>query len=267
MRTTDDAMRWVWRASAIAVVVIGWVFILFHNNMHVTPPVVFIGLGYTAGVAAIYALFRTGASAVSREVDDRDDAAWGLPLGARGELEREKRTLLKAIKEAEFDHQMGKLSKRDVEEMIRNYRLRAIEVIKLLEGTAGTPREQIQREVRARLEVEAVRNKIERAHADLGQRKNTKRAGDAARMAALTAAARGASGAEAAAAAAAAAAQVQAEPDPDEAVAAESTAEAPPVAYFEGAAYAGDDAEVVIPAATQPDDAQAEPEQAKEATS
>ncbi len=76
----------------------------------------------------------------------------------RDELEREKRTLLKAIKEAEFDHGMGKLSKRDADEMIATYRARAIEVIKELErleaGEAGTVRERIEREVKARLELD-----------------------------------------------------------------------------------------------------------------
>jgi ribonuclease E len=210
-------MRWVWRGSAAAAVVIGWGFIFFHNNMHITPSVVFIGLGYMAGIAGIYTLFKTGAAAVSSTDDDDDtsDAAWGLMVGARDELEREKRTLLKAIKEAEFDHQMGKLSKRDVDEMIRNYRLRAIEVIKLLEdsGKPGTPREQIQREVRARLEVEAVRSKIERAHADLGQRRNQKKAAAAAQKAARNAAALGVPGHVAAAMAQAAARQTDDDAD------------------------------------------------------
>jgi len=205
-------MRWVRRGTAVLVLLIGWIFIYFHNNGHVTPPVVIVGLGYLAGVATIYNLFRTGASAAAADEED-DGAAWGLPLGARGELEREKRTLLKAIKEAEFDHQMGKLSKADVDQMIGQYRGRAIEVIKLLEdpGTkkGGTVREQIEREVRARLEVEGGRKKA----ADLGGRKNQKKAAEAAKAAARAAAAAGASGPAAAAAAAAAAAHTDEEAD------------------------------------------------------
>jgi hypothetical protein len=159
LRTGDssDAMRWVWRGSALALVLIGWVFILVKNNFHVTPPVVIVGLGYLAGVAAVYTLFRTGAAAVARNEEDDGDAAWGKPIGKKGELDREKRALIKAIKEAEFDHQMGKLSKRDADDMIAMHRARAIEVIKeldRLDAGRGTARDQIQREVRARLEVE-----------------------------------------------------------------------------------------------------------------
>jgi hypothetical protein len=152
--------RWVWLAGAGGMLVIGWLFILIANSFHLTAPVVFVCLGYGAGVAAVYTLFRTGASAVSGDNDndsDEDEAAsWGRPVGARAELEREKRVLLKAIKEAEFDLQMGKLSKADAEAMIASYRAQAIAVIKEIdrkEGVEATAREEIEREVRARLEV------------------------------------------------------------------------------------------------------------------
>ena len=150
--------RWAWRAGALAALLLGWVFIAWQNRFHITAPVVFVCLGYLAVITTVYNLWRTGA-AVVESADAVIDSTWSKPVGAVGELEREKRTLLKAIKEAEFDHEMGKLSKRDADDMIRQYRGRAIEVIKEIEqlgqGAAGTPREQIMREVRARLEVSA----------------------------------------------------------------------------------------------------------------
>jgi len=156
-------MRWVWRGSALTALVIGWVFIAWQNHFHISAPLVFVCFGYLAVVATVYNLWRTGAAAVSSSEDD-GDSTWAKPAGARGELEREKRTLLKAIKEAEFDHQMGKLSKRDVDDMVRTYRARAVEVYKEIDrldggGAAASPREQIMREVRARLEIEAKSNK------------------------------------------------------------------------------------------------------------
>jgi len=146
--------RWVWLAGAGGLLAIGWLFILIANRFHLTAPVVFVCLGYGAGVAAVYTLFRTGASAVSASEEGADDASWGRPVGARGELEREKRAMLKAIKEAEFDLQMGKLSKADAEAMIASYRAQAIAVIKEIdrkESVEATAREEIEREVRARL--------------------------------------------------------------------------------------------------------------------
>jgi hypothetical protein len=151
-----DPMRWMWRSVARGALVLGWIFILWQNNFHITPAVVIIGLGYLAVVATVANLWRVGASAVAPEDNSAD--AWTRPIGAKGELEREKKTLLKAIKEAEFDHAMGKLSKADADELIRMYRTRAIEVIKELEamqaGAAASPREQIKREVQARLAVD-----------------------------------------------------------------------------------------------------------------
>ncbi|HLL22450.1 MAG TPA: hypothetical protein VK427_09980 [Kofleriaceae bacterium] len=156
----DDSLRWVRRLSVLAVLLIGWAFILATNNLHITPSVVFACLGYFAAVAAIYTLYRTGATAVTANDEEDDDQSWGRPLGALGELEREKRTLLKAIKEAEFDQQMGKLSKADADGMIAIYRARAIEVIKEIEiqsstgGKVGSVRDRILREARARIQIE-----------------------------------------------------------------------------------------------------------------
>jgi hypothetical protein len=151
-------MRWVRRGVVLAILVIGWVFIAWQNHFHITAPLVFMCLGYLAVIVTIYNLWRTGAAAVDSS-DDEDDSTWAKPSGALGELEREKRTLLKAIKEAEFDREMGKLSQRDADEMIRGYRARAIEVIKEIDqlglGTAGSVREQILREVRARVQLDA----------------------------------------------------------------------------------------------------------------
>jgi len=54
----------------------------------------------------------------------------------QAELRDEKRRLLRAIKELEFDFGMGKLSKGDFDTVIATYRLRAIEVMRALEGGA-----------------------------------------------------------------------------------------------------------------------------------
>ncbi|MDB4962896.1 MAG: mucin-associated surface protein [Myxococcales bacterium] len=208
-----DPLRWIRRIGYLAMLVIGWLFILWQNKFYISAPAVFVCLGYLAVVSTVYALWRTGVVAVSDE-DDATDSTWGRPLGARGELEREKKTLLKAIKEAEFDREMGKLSTADAEQMIAIYRARAIEVIKELDklevGTTGTIREQIEREVKARIEIEAKTKKVAE---DAAAKKNVK-AGKkgakpdpvAAANKAATAADKAASAAERAAAAATAAA-------------------------------------------------------------
>jgi hypothetical protein len=156
----DTTMRWLRRGGGLALLLIGWAFILRANHFNIGPAVVFICLAYFAGVAALYTLFRLGATAVAPNNEDDDEMSWGRPLGELEELEREKRALLKAIKESEFDLAMGKLSKADADAMIAIYRGRAIEVIKEIDvqtsltGKAGTVRDRILREARARIEVE-----------------------------------------------------------------------------------------------------------------
>lgn len=62
------------------------------------------------------------------------EGADGSPAASQlAELREDKRRLLRAIKELEFDHAMGKLSDEDFREIGDRYRLRAIEVLRLLD--------------------------------------------------------------------------------------------------------------------------------------
>lgn len=87
------------------------------------------------GAALVYALRRI--YALVRALA-RPDALARVGRGAghfsQAELRDEKRRLLRAIKELEFDHGMGKLSQQDFDAVIGTYRLRAIEVMRTLDG-------------------------------------------------------------------------------------------------------------------------------------
>lgn len=88
-----------------------------------------------SGAALVYALRRM--YAVVRALARPDSLAQvgrGAGHFSQAELREEKRRLLRAIKELEFDHGMGKLSSADFEAVIGTYRLRAIEVMRALEG-------------------------------------------------------------------------------------------------------------------------------------
>ncbi|MBP9086635.1 MAG: hypothetical protein KBG15_10990 [Kofleriaceae bacterium] len=149
-----DPLRWVKRGIYAAVVVIGWVFISWSNRYRFAAPVVILQLGWLAVVSAVYFLWQTGATATA-ELDGTDP--WWRPIGKLEALEGEKRAMLKAIKEVEFDHQMGKQSAADAREIIAVYRARAIEVIKAIDLAQGSGpasvRDQIEREIKARVEV------------------------------------------------------------------------------------------------------------------
>lgn len=73
----------------------------------------------------------------------------------RAALEREKTLVLRSIKELEFDHAMGKISKSDFEEMSGRLRARAIGLIRQLDAGGGY-RETIEYEVAGRIAGRAV---------------------------------------------------------------------------------------------------------------
>src|SRR5437867_3307562 len=63
-----------------------------------------------------------------------ESAAEGPGAPARGQLERQKREAYTAIKEAEFDYRMGKLSDADFAELREKYSAQALQAISTLEG-------------------------------------------------------------------------------------------------------------------------------------
>jgi hypothetical protein len=143
--------------EAVAVLV-GWGLILRVGHWHFSASVFFLFVGWLGVVLCARFLWDAALAATSP-----DDADFARAEGRRQDLLLEKRALLKAIKEIEFDHQMGKMSDRDASEISTLYRNRAIEVIKALEGKdgGGAPgkvvdsdddiRAAIDREVDARL--------------------------------------------------------------------------------------------------------------------
>lgn len=72
----------------------------------------------------------------------------------RRELEREKQLVIKALKELEFDRDMGKIGAADYENIAGRFRARARRILQELEGT-GDVREMIERELRSRLGADA----------------------------------------------------------------------------------------------------------------
>jgi hypothetical protein len=135
----------------------GWLGILSINRWHIGPPVVFLWAGWLGVLLTARYLWVAGMSAAYDDESGIDEEEFWRPVGAEDELLREKRSLLKAIKEIEFDREMGKLSDKDAAELTRFYRMRAIELIKALEskdqGGELSIEDKIEREVKARLSV------------------------------------------------------------------------------------------------------------------
>lgn len=68
----------------------------------------------------------------------------------RKELEREKQALLKALKELDFDHEMGKVSDKDFNDISTQYRARAIRVMRQLDDAGRDYEQMIARDLAKR---------------------------------------------------------------------------------------------------------------------
>ena len=150
-RAVSGASSWIAPLIAAALLPPGWMFIAHAHRWHLTPSVIVLCLAWTAVVGAGYALVRAGNAFLDEVPDD-----WFTAGGNQAELEREKKSLVRAIKEIEFDRDTGKLSPADAAALLVAYRARAIEVIKALDlGAVGmTPRERILAELKARAQLE-----------------------------------------------------------------------------------------------------------------
>ena len=171
------ADRILW-ALGLVLLVGGWLSVLHVYHWNFSAPVFFLWGGWAALLASARFLLRA-AMAAAEDTGDVQDDFW-KPVGRREELLLEKRSLLKAIKEIEFDREMGKMSESDAADLTRFYRQRAIEVIKALEsegeaGEALSIQEQIEREVKARLVVvgAGARNKARAAARGEAQKPET----------------------------------------------------------------------------------------------
>ena len=80
----------------------------------------------------------------------RDDRTAMIGEKTRAGLEREKTLALRALKELEFDHQMGKVADEDFREMTARLRARALRLMKQLDAGAGY-RERIEQDLAKRL--------------------------------------------------------------------------------------------------------------------
>jgi ribosomal protein L40E len=106
-------------------------------------------VGATLALGWICWLLFRAAQALVREPDVGDTV---VATGRRRkELEREKQSLLKAIKELEFDHEMGKVSQKDFEDIGALYRARAIGVLRRLDDAGGDYQKMIAADVAKRL--------------------------------------------------------------------------------------------------------------------
>src|SRR4029078_1671008 len=138
------------RVLLVASLAIGGGVSLYVGMNADTPPSVFLGLAAFSLVMVLGLLLR----AASVLADEREIVENVQATGRRRkELEREKALLLKALKELEFDHEMGKVSDADFREIGGGYRARAMRVLRQLDEQAADYKALVEKELKARLGV------------------------------------------------------------------------------------------------------------------
>ncbi len=145
----------IWQLGFLALLVMGMVFSLQINSWHFTVPVVVLWLGWAGVLATVALIWKAGLSIATEGVGDRM-APLDVSEARRHELNAEKKSLIQAIKEIEFDRDLGKMSDEDATEMMKFYRGRAIEVIKELDGQLDeelSVDERVKRDLEARMAV------------------------------------------------------------------------------------------------------------------
>lgn len=130
MRTRSGS---VLSLAATILVVVFVLVVLWLYRWQPTLGAVFLVLGWMSLLGTTYFL----AKAVRVDFSRGIEGELALDEDRRAELEREKKLLLKAIKEAEFDRDLHKLEASEAETIIHGYRTRAIEILRALEPTQG----------------------------------------------------------------------------------------------------------------------------------
>jgi hypothetical protein len=138
--------------GGIVAVVAFTVVSLFVYDFRPTAGTVFLSIGWISILGTGYLLAR---AASSFDLRVGSPGIGDLTTGRRSQLEREKRLLVKAIKEAEFDRDSGKLEGSEAAESIARYRARAVEILRLLdEGPSLQYEGLIEKELARRLAAE-----------------------------------------------------------------------------------------------------------------
>ena len=165
LRPVASAQHWLF---LLGIMLLGWFRILASYDWSLTASSTFLMLGWAA-ILLTFVFLWNGTMTLIQPPKESD--AFGLDRDFRAELEHEKNAVLKAIKEIEFDRESGKMSDTDADDVVRVYRMRAIDLLKELEsmdaGKTVTAKDVIDREVRARLKLlgvtQAAKKRAEKA--------------------------------------------------------------------------------------------------------
>jgi len=161
---------WLIGLSAVAAAIVGAVVAMGGRIEAATWGLV---VAAAAMVFALQSLYRM-AGVLSRPavevVLEQDDVA---QLAGVRELREERRRVLRAINELQFDYEMGKLSDEDYQAVRQGYQLRAVEVMRALD--AGP---DLHPTLEAELRKRGISNEVDAGASDEGESEEVKASSD-----------------------------------------------------------------------------------------
>jgi hypothetical protein len=114
-------------------------------------------------LAGVIALLWASVQALTGESPLTLDEA--LSLGAPSAEEEQKRAVLRALKDLEFERGVGKITEEDYAELSARYRAEAKRLMQLIDAGSEAERERVEKALKARLEKAATAPKPEAAPA------------------------------------------------------------------------------------------------------
>ncbi len=141
-------MRSVLRIGSLSLIPVGVAVYAFIASRRQLGGAVFLGLATMALVWLALAVIEATDGLLREPEAPRE----GSPVTGRWRkvLNREKQLVIKAIKELELDHEMGKISDADFAEISAGYRTRAVRVLRQLDESGGDYRALVEREIKRR---------------------------------------------------------------------------------------------------------------------
>lgn len=145
----------------IGLGVAGLVMVLYFHHWSLTVTAIALILAWWSILATGYFLWTAGLFVA---VEEDSSEGFNLFRSRADDLELEKQSLLKAIKEVEFDHLMGKMSDGDASALSALYRKRAVEILKQLDDVEEGDEtlsiaDRIERDIRTRAEISGARER------------------------------------------------------------------------------------------------------------
>ena len=135
-------------AIGSAVITVAAVGYLAASGAGLGAPSVFVVLAALVLCLTVYLIARSGIALLREPEAEEVRRVTGR---RRKELEREKQSLLKALKDLEFDHEMGKVGDGDFAEIAGRYRGRTIQVMRQLDETGADLRKLLERDLAERM--------------------------------------------------------------------------------------------------------------------